>query len=267
MKTMKFLSMAALALVAAVMTSCSSEDELANRPQQPENKSNVVTLTTTIGLDGGTRALSPVGTKTFAENETMALIYKNTSGMTVRAVSNPLTADDIDEGAKSAMFTFTLVNPDKSENVSYVYPAAMAKKDGSINYAALYTEQDGTLSTLSSKFDYCSSDENWDDENLPTATLTNKLAILALTLKNNPVDPDFTTDITTYFTDVTINEGTNHYNISRSPAEGPIYVAIIPTESANIFVTGTTATHDERYFTKSFQARHTPPTTSTSRAC
>ena len=63
MKTMKnFLSMAALALMGAMMTSCSSDDNFDN-PQQPENKSKVVTLTTTVGLDGGatTRALTETG--------------------------------------------------------------------------------------------------------------------------------------------------------------------------------------------------------------
>ena len=234
MKTMRFLSMAALALVAAVMTSCSSEDNLANSPQQPENKSNVLTLTTTVGLDGGTRALSPTGGKTFAENETLALLYKNTSGKTVKAVSAPLTTEDIAEGAKSATFTFTLVDPDKSEDVSYVYPAAMANKDGSLNNAALYTEQDGTLSTLASKFDFCWGIESWAGENLPSATLRNNLAILALTLKDRDYETNTTTDVTSTITSVTICDGSNSYSVSRTAAEGPIYIAIYPTVSADI---------------------------------
>ena len=85
MKTMKnFLSMAALALMGAMMTGCSSDDNFDN-PQQPENKSKVVTLTTTVGLDGGaiTRALTADGTKTFAEGDQIAVIYTNTSDQTV----------------------------------------------------------------------------------------------------------------------------------------------------------------------------------------
>ena len=243
--------MAALAFVGAVMTSCSSEDNIGNIPQQPENRDNdnVVTLTTTIGLNGGSRALSPIGEKTFAENETMALIYKNISGMTVRAVSEPLTTEDIADGAKSAVFTFTLVNPDKSVDVSYVYPAAMAKNDGSINYAALYTEQDGNLSTLSSKFDYCSSDEeSWNGGNLPSATLTNRLAILALTLKDHGIYP--ATNINDAIRNLTINEGSNQYNINIPDKTDPICVAIVPTVSANIFVA---AKYGDgfRYYTKS----------------
>ena len=76
-KTMKYLSMAALALVGAVVTSCSSDDELL----QPTNPGKVITLSTTVNLDNGsgTRALTSEGVKTFAVGETMALIYQNSS--------------------------------------------------------------------------------------------------------------------------------------------------------------------------------------------
>lgn len=64
MKTMKkFLSMAALALVGAAISSCSNNGDF-DEPQaqpQPASGSNVVTLTTTVGLgDGETRALLPM---------------------------------------------------------------------------------------------------------------------------------------------------------------------------------------------------------------
>ena len=75
-KMKKYLSMAALALMGAMMTGCSNDDNFDN-PQQPENKNNVVTLTTTVGLDGGatTRALTSEGVKTFAVNDQIAVIY------------------------------------------------------------------------------------------------------------------------------------------------------------------------------------------------
>ena len=52
-KTYRFLSLAALALVGAVMTGCSSENNIIDEPQQPTNnqpanKDNIVTLTTTV---------------------------------------------------------------------------------------------------------------------------------------------------------------------------------------------------------------------------
>ena len=60
---MRYFSIAALALMGAVMTGCSNNDEL----QQPESGKRTVTLTTTVSLDGGagTRALDvSTGVKT-----------------------------------------------------------------------------------------------------------------------------------------------------------------------------------------------------------
>ena len=155
MKTKKFLSMAALALVGAMMTGCSSDDNFDN-PQQPENKSKVVTLTTTVGLDGGatTRALTPAGVKTFAAGETMAVIYYNGTS-TVKAVSHALEAGDITNEGKNATFTFDLETPQKSGDVLYIYPAAMAGDTG-VDVTKLNT-QEGTFDALQSKYDLCTN--------------------------------------------------------------------------------------------------------------
>ena len=242
MKTMKyFLSMAALALVGAMTVSCSSDDNIIDQPQQPETKNNVVTLTTTVSLDGddATRALTSTGVKTFAVGETMAIYYwKNKGTVHEKAVSAPLTAGDITNGGKSATFTFTLDNPYKDMSVSYVYPAAMANADFTPNYDALYNNQNGTLATLASKFDFCTRSGAWVGGNLPSLTLENQLAILAITLKNS----DGSSDITSNITGLTLSDGTNTYNVSRSAAAGPIYVAIRPTTSATITVTATDGT-------------------------
>ena len=247
--TMRYLSMAALALVGALTAGCSSDDNIVEQPQQPDNKSNMVTLTTTVSMDGGaaTRALSSGGVKTFAAGETMAIIYKNSSNETVKAVSSALTAGDITAG-KSATFTFTLTDPDKAQNVAYIYPAAMAVEtvatssavdaEANVNYADLYSQQDGTLSNLANKFDYCTKSGAWDGDNLPSLTLENQLAILAINLKNSTG----TSDITSSITGLTLSDGTYTYNVSRSAAAGPIYVAIRPTSDATITVTATDGT-------------------------
>lgn len=237
MKTIKFLSMAALALVGAMMTGCTNDDNIIDEPQQPAK--NVVTLTTTVSLDGGaqTRALTSGGVKTFAVGEQIALVYKNTSDATVKAVSTALTASDIASGGKSATFTFELADPDRTKNVTYIYPAVMAKADGSVNYDALAT-QNGTLATLSSTLDLATYSAAWNAGSLPAATLENQLAILALTLKNSTGSSDLTSTIT----GVTITDGTNTYNVNRSAAAGPIYVAIYPTADATITVTATDGT-------------------------
>jgi len=240
-KTMRFLSMAALALVGAATVGCSSDDSIIDEPQQQEvTKNNVVTLTTTVGFDdaAGTRALTSTGVKTFAVGETMALCYWNTSGNWVKAESNALEAGDIADGSKSATFTFTLTNPTKSGAVVYIYPAAMAMEDGEVNNDALYNNQDGTLAKLASTFDYSFGNGAWDGDNLPSLTLENQLAILAITLK----DEAGANDITSSITGLTLSDGTYSYSVTRSAADGPIYVAIRPTEDATITVTATDGT-------------------------
>ena len=243
MKTVKLLSIAALAFVGALTAGCNSDDKIMDQPQQPQNTDNTVTLTTTVSMDGaaGTRALTSTGVKTFAEGETMAIYYwKNKGNDHEKAVSAPLTAGDITNGGKSATFTFTLDNPYKDMSVSYVYPAAMANADFTPNYDALYNNQDGTLATLASNFDFCTRSGAWNGDNLPSLTLVNQLAILAITLTN----ADGSSDITSSITGMTISDGTNTYAVSRSAVAGPIYVAIRPTSDATITVTATDGTNN-----------------------
>ncbi len=243
MNIKNILLIAALALMGAMMTGCSSEDNFDN-PQQLENKSKkVVTMTTSVALDAGatTRALTGEGVKTFAVGEQMAIVYSNGSGM-VKAVSRALKAGDIKDAGKMASFTFDLETPDKSIDVTYIYPASMARADGSINYDAL-ANQDGTLASLASNLDLATYEGEWLGENLPSCTLENQLAILACTIKKHAGD-DFTSSITS----MTVSDGTNTYTVNRSAAveagtaEGPIYVAIRPTTNATINVTATNAT-------------------------
>ena len=231
-KTMRFLSMAALALVGAMMTGCSSDDDIL----QPENKTNVVTLTATVGFDdgvGATRAVTGTGVKTFAEGDQMAVIYKNTSGGTVKAVGTLTSGAD----TKSGTFTFTLTNPDKDQNVTYIYPAAMAGTSD-VDYTKLESQSSGTLTDLGRKYDLATKSGAWNGDNLPTLTLENQLAILAINLKNSTGTSDITGDIS----DMTISDGTNTYAVNFWAAAGPIYVAIRPTSSATIYVTATDGT-------------------------
>lgn len=240
MKTVKLLSIAALAFVGALTAGCNSDDKIMDQPQQPQNTNNTVTLTTTVSMDGaaGTRALTSTGVKTFAVGETMALRYKNTKGDWVKAVSNALEAGDIADGSKSATFTFTLTNPDKTQNVDYIYPAAIVNPSGNMDESALFGSQDGTLEKIASTFDYSRKIGAWDGDNLPSLTLENQLAILAITLKN----ADGSSNITSSITGLTLSDGTKTYNVNRSAAEGPIYVAIYPTADATITVTATDGT-------------------------
>lgn len=228
----KFFSMAALAIVGAVMASCSSDNNNNEvvTPPQPVKTDKLVTLTASVSLDNsgaGTRALDAGGNKTFAVGDKIAVIYKNkTTGNTVKAESEELTA-----GGSQATFTVTLDDPDKTQNVTYIYPASMAKDDGTVNYDAL-NEQNGTLAYISSNLDCCTKSGAWNAGALPELTLENQLAICAFKVKGplGGVD-DRTSTISNMV--ISVSDGPRTYAITGHD-ENFIYVAIRPTSSATI---------------------------------
>ena len=241
-QNMKSLSIAALVMVG--MLACVKET-----PQEttPEDAPGVkVTLSTTVSLAENTKALTSTGVKTFAEGEQIAVVYNNGS-TTVKAVSEPLAPADITNEGHSAQFTVTLTDPDRSQNVTYIYPAAMAKDNGELNWEAL-ASQNGTLATLASQLDYAKYTGAWTAGALPTGTLDNQLAILALTLKSS----DGASVITNEIGRLTIFTGAHSYVVTRTPAEGPIYIAIHPTDNADIQLVAQSAT---RFYTKSLTGK------------
>ena len=254
MKTIKLLSMAALALVGAVMTGCSSDDDILDNPQQPVNSNNIVTVKTNISLDSSddsddnpvTRALSynMAGTKLvkfFKEGDQIAVIYKNTNGETVKATSVELKKEDITNDDKTANFTVTLENP-KAGTVEYVYPAPMANDDGT---EASILSQDGLKSTLERNFDYAKGSgtmtQSGSTFSLPSITLTNRFAICVFNIK----DIDNVSTLNDVFSQLTISDGTNTYTIAPSAGgnfSGSIYVAMKPVTAA-LKATITNGTH------------------------
>lgn len=225
MKTIRFSSMAALVFVGAITIGCSSDDDNNTQSPQPVTP-RVVTLTTTISLDASanTRALDGNGKKTFAVGEQIAVVYTNTSSQRVKAVSKALEGSDISNEGKDATITVTLTDP-VAGSVDYIYPAAMAKSDGSINYSAL-SMQDGTLATLARDLDCAKGSGDMtlsgSEFTLPNVALKNQLAICEFTIK------DAGGSITSSITGLTVSDGTNTYSVSRSAAAGPIYVAMQP---------------------------------------
>ena len=246
-KTFRFLSMAALIVVGAIMTGCSNEDNIDN--QQPVNNDNVVTLTATVSLDGGaqTRAIDgTTGAKTFETGKQIAIIYKDEYNKTKRAVSTdftPLT------DATKATFTVTLTNPASNSVIRYIYPATMAKNiatdatitddDATIDYSGLLSSQDGTLATLAD-YDLAVKDATLSGTDQPaTVTLTNPLAICKFTLT------DGTSPITSSVTSLNVSDGTNTYHVTPSGLS-EIYVAMKPVASQKIAFTA--ATGSKTYF-------------------
>lgn len=259
MKTMKkFLSMAALALMGAMTVGCTSEDNVIDQAQTA-TKNNVVTQTVTVGFDeqAATRALAidydaKTLTKTFAEGDQIAVVYENTSNELVKATVT-IAAGDISTDKKSAKFTVSMTNPKASGTLKYIYPAAMAGATD-VDYTKL-NSQDGTLTSLASNLDLAVYDGTLTAEKaLPaSATLENKLAILALTIKDNATTPN---DITSTITGMNIIAGTNSYTITGKDGDGHIYAAIQPTSGANIsyFATDGTKNYTKAVTDKNYAA-------------
>ena len=226
-KTIRFLSMAALVFVGAIITGCSTDDDSTSL-DQPASKT--VTLTTTISMDGSaiTRALTEAGVKTFAVGDQIAVIYTNTSSARVKVLSSALQEGDITNSGKTAKITVTLTNP-KAGSVDYIYPASMANSDGTPNLSALCM-QDGTLATLASTLDYAKGSGDMTESSgvftLPGIALKNQLTICKFKVKNSGG-----TEITGNITGLTVSDGTNTYTVSRAAAAGPIYVAMQPVSS------------------------------------
>ena len=249
--------MAALALVGAVMTGCSSdEDGFTDTPQQPAATNYSVTKTLRVSLDGGeagargiTRALTSGGVKTFAVGDQIAVAYMIEGGTQTKAVTEALTADDISNEGKTATFTVTFTEEPwdiKGNQLFYTYPASITTANGGIDYSALNT-QDGTLATLASNLDCCRASSVWDGGDLPALTLTNAFTIGKFIIKN-PSGTAINDDLTS----VTISDGSNTYTITPTGStftSDPIWVAMQPIYGGStVTVTATDGTNN---YTKS----------------
>lgn len=243
-KTMRLLCMATLVVMGTIITGCANLDE--NQQQEKNN----LTLTTTLSFsdNAGTKALTNAGVKTFAVDDQVVLFYEDGKGISRRVLSSALTAPDISADGKTANLTFDVSAslPATNGAIRYVYPANMASGNtdytfdlndaNTIDFTQL-DDQEGTREKLGKKYDLCVFDGNFSAGALPaSATLTNQLAVLAITLTDNAATP---ADITSSITDLVVVEGANHYAVTREAAAGPIYVAIKPTSSAVIEIAAT----------------------------
>lgn len=239
--TMKNLYIVILALVSILTAGCSSgDDNFASQTPQPTREGNTVTLTTTVSFDGATtRALTADGVKTFAVGDQIAVVYVDNSNATVKVESNALAATDIETGGKIAHFTVTLTDPKPSSAVTCIYPAAMAKSDGTPYLDALNT-QNGTLATLASTLDYAKFEGTMTAEGkLPEAIrLANQLTLCKFNIKSC----DGKSDITSTVTQFVVKNGSNTYTVNREAAAGPIYVAMQPVTTGDITLTATAGT-------------------------
>ena len=240
--TMRYFVFAALVMAMATMVGCMKDDF------EDINLVGDVTFTAKVNLDtgNGSKQLSENGVKTFAAGEQIAVVYINTSDHTVKATSVALTAGDISNEGKSATFTVTLTDPKAGTTVKYVYPASMVDNNG--NETAI-ANQDGTLESLSSLYDYAYGVGTFDGSALPRLTLTNQFAIGKITMKNYAGSSTLN-----YIKGATITDGTNTYTITPASSEfsWPIYVAMKPVSSDKTITINATdeGTRDYDTYTK-----------------
>ena len=276
-KTMKYLSMAVVALMGAVMAACSADDSIVSEPQQSQGRA--VTLTTTVNMGSGstTRALTSKGVKTFAVGEQMTFWYDtNTpaewaSDNSRVAVSEPLKASDISADGKSATITVTMIDPMPGGSFLACYPAPIggpqAKdiKDYNNNYSTLQAcqaGQDGTLEYVAANVDWAEGyGDITDDTKLSSSiTLENQFAVFAVTIKN----ADGTQDVTSTIKDLTVKYikpyGSTEITISRKTAGDTIYFATPDRENVNVEYTATTfdgnTTYTKTLTNKTFKSGH-----------
>ena len=199
-------------------------------------------MSTTLSFNN-TKALTATGVKTFTVNDRIAVIYINSSGNTLKAESEPLTASNITDGGKSATISVILTSP-KAGKVEYVYPASIALEDGSVNDIALMNNQKGTLADIASNYDYRkglgSLSINGEFYELSSGNLDNQLFIASFTIE------DGSQSINDSITDFTIEDGTYTYSISRSVSSDPIWLAMHPI-SGSQFIHVTAGTSSDRY--------------------
>jgi len=254
------LCLAALVLAGVLAAGCSGAIEQPETNEPETTSSKTVTLTTTVGLEApSTKALDPLtGKKTFEVGDKIAVFYigkveeeeedEEYEDMKL-AFSDPLTAENIGVGGKTAVFTVTLDKPIPETRVRYIYPASMAPdRYGSdpyddydtINWRSLES-QDGTAASLKD-FDLATFDGYLTEEaTLPeSAELKNRYTIGAFTVKDeNGID--ITDDITVFTVSVPViySKGVSTYTVKRTKRTGPIYVIMQPL--TGYFITFTAA--------------------------
>lgn len=247
MKTIKYLTMAALALM---MTACSSDDTDIITPDQPA-KAEGIPFSATITVDNGatTRALAESGTTieaTWADGEKVALIY--TVGSTAYKTDASVKA----QGDGTATISATLqTGVATGDDVTIIYPASAADGTTGNVISNLLAAQDGTLTgtggtSIAEKYDVrtgtgklsISDGKATVNNGTPgtPVTLTNQNAIFKLTLKNI----DATADVSA--TSVVISDQTGATLTTVTPAAGcdkVMYVAL-PTSATTLkfLVTG-----------------------------
>lgn len=225
-KTFSILSTIALVVMGMAVPSCSKIQDV----PVPDDS---VSFSLSVSRGEGTKALAESGknlAKTFAENDRIAVVYLM-GGETKVAESAALQSDKIENEGKRATFNITLEGtPDEDSAMKIIYPSSLANADGSVNYAALAT-QDGTLDYIAANLDLGLYEGTLSGTTLPTGVaLTNPLVIAKFTVKNSVGGADMTADVT----QMVISDGTSIYTATPTSSQSPVWVAMNPVTAGTI---------------------------------
>lgn len=267
--TVKYLSMALLALAGTALTACSGADDDGQATAMPAAQGRAVTMTTTVGMSSNatTRALA-LGedklVKTFAPGEQIAIWYEsskyNGDDYYRCAVTEPLKATDISADGKSATITVTFYDPLPGSLAMCFYPAYMGApeaasiKDYNNNHSphqqVLAAEQDGTLEYIAANLDWTYGDGDLTEKGeLPALIeLENRFPIFAFTFLNE----DGSEDLTPRVKELVVNDAYYAYTVRRKEplGDGPIYFIQNQAAPINKYVITTT---DGKKYTKTVE--------------
>lgn len=228
---------AALVLVGACMTACSSgDDEATNERVNPQgNKDNIVTLTGKIAVPETTRStVAEDGTSTWTAGDKIAVIYQNKSGSWAKAVGTISTS-----GVPTSEFTVTLTNPVDC-NAKLVYPANNATTSGSYYTTSTLSTQKGTLADIGTNHNIQSSEGDYalvisgETATLNGGTavpLVNRVCISKFTLK-------YSDNSAFNASQLKVTGGGNTYTVKPDAMTNEFYIAL-PPMSGGITVTAT----------------------------
>ena len=170
----------------------------------------------------------------FVAGQQVAVFYKNTSGQTAKVLSNALTASDISNEGKSATINVTIDDADKTQPVTYIYPATMANDDGTLNTGAL-NAQNGTQDE--DIINCCTATGAWDGNALPSLELTSPFAIFKFTTQSVPSAGSFLQN--TNVTKLTVTIGAQDYVITPASATSTLYAALPAVSGQTVSFTAT----------------------------
>ena len=213
------IGMAALALTAATLLSCSNKDELAPAPQV-----RTYTLTTTLSPKGGVETRSSMTdngdgsiSAAWEVGDQIWVLYTNIGDAPEETTA---TVTAVDPSTKAATISLTLTNPKNGGSISFGYPAGFFNdpKDPA-------NDQTGTLDDINANFAAISGTETmfvFDSEvTLPDVTMMPAMCIWKFSFTDGT--DDITSAVTKLVVDFPVNSRT--YTVTPTSLDN-IYVAM-----------------------------------------